>query len=299
MKNWRRKAAAFKIIEAIPFGESLFNWYRIQRRIWRPFNLNLRWYAIEEMLRLHRKSGVSVEGKDLAEIGSGWHPVLGPLFIGMGARSVRLTDISPHFCARFINESIVYLISKSKEVSELCGVPAATLEERWRKLLPRNDDWREPFEANGLTYHAPLYFDKTGWANESLDLIYSNSCICYIPRGPLQAVFHESARLLRKGGFVTHNVDPVDILSGTMQFLNYSEEEWDRIGNSKLHYQNRIRPATFTKFAEDAGLRIVYEERMPFPKPITIDRTQLHPEFRDLPDSELLVFHFLFSAQKA
>lgn len=267
------------------------------RRV-RPFNLNNRWYAIVEMLQILRMAGIRVEGKDWAEIGTGWQPLLGPLYYGLGVRSIRLTDINANVHGDFVERALEFLILRAGEIAPLAGVPAETLEARWRELLPKGADWRKVFAARGLTYDAPLDFTKTGWASGSVDGIYSNSCLCYIPTPILRGIFQESARVVKKGGFIAHNVDPVDILTGTMQYLNYTEEEWDRVGNSRLHWQNRLRPAAFTKMAKESGFEIVYEERLPFPKPQKIDRAALHPEFRDLPESELLTFHFLFAGRR-
>jgi hypothetical protein len=106
-------------------------------------------------------------------------------------------------------------------------------------------------------------------------------------------------RVVKKGGHIAHNLAPIDDLTDSINYLRYSVEEWERIGTCKLHYQNRLRPARYINLAKHAGFRTVYEERLPFPKPLKLDRAQLHPDFRDLPDSELLTFHLLFAGQKS
>lgn len=297
--KWQRKVALMRMIGALPGSDRLLDWYRYYFSGLRRYNLELRWYAIVEMLQIVRNANINIAGKDLAEIGSGWHPLLGPMFSAMGANTVRLTDILPHIKTEFIDTVISFLLSRVKEISERSGVPAETLEKRLRELQPNGRDFRRIFQDHGITYHAPLDFTKTGWPDGSLDMVYSNSCLVYIPELILRGVFSEMGRVVKQSGHIVHNLDPVDVLTSSINYLRYSEQEWERIGNCNLHHQNRLRPARFIKMAHDAGFRIVYEDRLPFPKPLKLDRAQLHPEFRDLPDSELLTFHLLFAGEKS
>jgi hypothetical protein len=298
MEGWQRKIALMRLFSVLPAGDRLFDLFRYYFGGLRTHNLDKRWYSIDEMLRMVREANIPVAGKDLAEVGSGWHPLMAPMFYGLGAGSIRMTDISPHAKTEFVDVAVDYLLRHAREVSELSGVAAETLEKRWREILPKGRNWKEIFAAHGITYSAPLDFTKSGWPDGCVDLVFSNSCVGYIPEPILRGIFAESFRILRKGGFFAHNIDPVDVLTGNLNFLKFSREEWERIGTCKLHYQNRLRPANYVDIAAKAGFNVVMQERLPFPKPPQINRAQLHSDFRDLPDSELLCFHFLIAGQK-
>jgi hypothetical protein len=298
MEKWRRKVAFMRFFSMLPAGDRLLDAFRYHFGGLRKHNLDTRWYSIVEMLRMVRQSRIPIEGKDLAEVGTGWHPLLAPMFYGMGAKSIRMTDISPHAKTEFVDVTVGYLIKRSQEIAEISGVPAEILEKRWREILPNGRPWEPIFREHGISYHAPLDFSQTDWPGESLDFVFSNSCFCYIPEPILRGIFAESYRLLRRGGFTAHNIDPVDVLTGTVNFLRFSQEEWERIGTSKLLYQNRLRPARYVEIAKEVGFQVTCEERLPFPKPLKVERTELHEEFRDLPETELTCFHFLIAAKK-
>jgi hypothetical protein len=298
METWQRKIVLMRMIGRLPASHLFLDWYRYYFSGLRDFNLEHRWGAIVEMLQIVRNADIRVAEKDLAEIGSGWHPLLGLMFFAMGARTIRLTDIAPHIKTEYVDKAISFLLSRVKDISEHSGVPAGTLEKRLCQLQPNGRDFRKVFLDHRMTYHAPLDFTKTGWSDGSLDLVYSNSCFENIPEPILRGIFSEMGRVVKKGGHIAHNLAPVDVLTDSINYLRYSAEEWERIGTCKLHYQNRLRPARYIKMANDAGFCVVYEYRLPYPKPLKLDRAQLHPEFRDLPDSELLTVHFLFAGEK-
>jgi Methyltransferase domain len=299
MEKWQRKIALIRLFSALPAGDRLLDLFRYHFGGLRKYNPDTRWNSIAEMLRIVRAANIPIAGKDLAEIGSGWHPLLAPMFYGMGVGSIRMTDISPHAKTEFVQLTVNYLLKHAAEIADLSGVPAATLEKRWREILPNDRNWEEVFRDHGISFSA-LDFTQTGWPDRCVDLIFSNSCISCIPEPILRGIFVESNRVLRKGGFFAHNTDPVDALTnGSINFLRYSREEWERIGTCRLHYQNRLRPGRYLEIARAAGFEIVYDKPLLYPNPPKLDRAQLHPDFRDLPESELLCTHFLFAGRRS
>jgi SAM-dependent methyltransferase len=298
MYKWERKLSVMRAFGRLPRGDRLVDWLRYRFGGIRKHNLDTRWYSVTEMLSMVRRANVGIEGARLVELGSGWYPLLAVMFHGLGAATIRLTDISRHIRGEFVEKTIHYLIKRSGEVSSLTGIPADTLEKRWRKLLPQGHPWEEVFAAHGMTYDAPLDFAHSGWQAGSLDMIFSNSCLVYVPESALREIFAETRRLLRPGGFFAHNLDPVNVLNGTIDFLELSREEWERIGCCNLHYQNRLRPKRYVQLATEAGLEVEIQDRIPCPEPAPAwDRAGLHADFRDLPESELLCFHFLLAGR--
>ena len=286
-----------RFIGNLPAGDRLFDLFRFYFGDLRKHNLEVRWKSVCEILTMLRRASIPVEGKDLAEIGSGWHPVFAPLMYGLGAASIKMTDISPHARDEFVAVSVRFLLAHVREISDLSGVPAELLEQRWRALL-QDGPWRQTFARHGIHYSAPLAFSEAKWAENSLDLIFSNSCLGFIPKPIVTSIFAASFRLLRSGGNIAHNIDGVDCLIGGLGFLKYSQEEWERVGCCKLHYQNRLRPMDYIQIATTAGFEITYENRTPLPNPEMLNREQLHADFKLLPESELNCFHFLFAARK-
>jgi hypothetical protein len=273
MEKWQRKIVLMGMIGRLPASDWLLDCYRYYFGDIRPEH---RWYAIVEMLQIVAKANINVVGKDLAEIGSGWHPLLGPMFSAMGANTIRLTDIVPHIKTEYVDKAISFLLSRVKEISAHSGVPVETLEKRLRVMQPNGRDFRKVFQDQGITYHAPFDFTKTGWSEGSIDMVYSNSCFENISEPILSGIFSEMKRVLKKGGHIAHNLAPIDDLTDSINYLRYSVKEWERIGTCKLHYQNRLRPARYTNLANHASFRTV--TKIAFPSPSHL--SSIAPQFR-------------------
>lgn len=302
---WRRRVLAYRVIGGIPGGEQLLDWYRPRFGRLKKVGLEGLDKVLGEMTRLIRDARRTVEGKDLIEIGTGWHPLLPVLFHGLGARTVLMTDIVRHLRGEFIEQVLDYCLGRSRELAEIGGCDEDTLKARWSALQPGRRGWIDVWRDRGITYRAPLDFSHSGLPAESADLIFSNDCLNYIPVPALEAIAKESWRILRSGGFIAHDASVYDDLTihdrqiPPWNFLRYSSDEWDRIGNSRFHYQNRCRPRFYANLATENGLRILYEERVPYDlREEDLDRSILHPDFRSLPFEEIACNHYLLAAEK-
>jgi SAM-dependent methyltransferase len=218
-----------------------------------------------------------------------------------------MTDIARHVRGQLVEDVLDYLLGHAPEIAEIAGRDEATLRARWSSLRPGGDDWLAVWRKGGISYRAPLDLTRNSLPEESADVIFSNDCLGYIPAPTLESLMNESARILRPGGFVAHDVTVYDdrtIQDGSIPpwgFLAYSEKDWGRIGNARLHFQNRLRPAQYARLATTHGLRMLYEERTMFDAQDaeSIARSRLHPDYRDLPVEEILCRHYLFAAEKS
>jgi hypothetical protein len=297
---------AFKFLSRMPGGQIVLDELRLRVGHLRGFDVSQRMYAVESALAMMRSTGRSVAGQKLVEIGAGWHPVLPALFFGLGAREIIMTDVYPHIRGGFALQSVSYLLGRASRVSELSGIPEETLRARWSGLLPRESDWRDVWLDNGISYLAPFDVGRTSWPDASIDLVYSNGCLGYVPQAQLNAIVPEIARLIGPTGWTMHDIDvsdeyaDVDPTIDGLNFLSFSEGGWDRLGNSRLNHQNRLRPAEYIRLFERAGLTVVFSERKMQRLPdLGGFRARLAPEFRGLPEEELLCGRLLCVAQPA
>jgi hypothetical protein len=135
--------------------------------------------------------------------------------------------------------------------------------------------------------------------------VYSNSCLNYVPTPILRGIVFESARILRPGGRALHDISVYDDLAGTepsipsWNFLRFGDEEWRRIGDSRVHHQNRCRPSAYAALVLESGMRVMWDECLAWSGgKVDLDRSLLHPSFRDLPAEEVLCGHYLLAAAK-
>lgn len=302
---WRRRVLLYRVASALPGAESLLDWYRLHLGGVQRLDLGQRTNELREMVHMLRMAGATVQGKDLVEIGAGWHPILPALLFGMGARSIVMTDLTRHMTGPLVDATIKYLLANSQEFADVAGCSEGTMHRRWSALLPGHRRWTDVWQSQGITYRAPLDFVRGRLPLESADLVFSNSCLNYVPAPVLRGVMTASLRLLRPGGFIAHNIHVYDDLAGhdpsirPWNFLCYSEEEWQRLGNCRAHYQNRLRPRDYAELATGTGMVVLYDERVPLEtSPADRDRLALHPDFRRLPIDEINCSHYLLVATK-
>lgn len=305
MRQWQRRALIYRFFDTVPGGHQLFELVRMFGGGLRNFDVGKRKYAIFEMCNLLSSENKSVAGQKLVEIGSGWHPVLPALFYAMGASSIIMTDIVRHMRQDYVESTIDYLIQHTDVIAEITGISGDLITSRWMELKPGKHSWLDVWQDKGIVYEAPFDFAETEWPSDSVDMIYSNSCLGYIPLSILEQIFKESARLLRPGGWIAHDISVYDDYSAIdksitpLNFLGYSEAEWERMGNSRLHYQNRLRPQRYFDLAQGNDLQILVFRRLQ--KQITtamLDRSKLDTAFQEMPDEELLCAHLLLLAEK-
>jgi len=305
LPHWRRTVLAYRVIGALPGGEHLFDWYKVSFGGLRRFDLARRGYLLREMPMLLRGAQATIEGKDLIEIGAGWHPLLPVVFHGMGARSIVMTDISRHLRQELVEQTVEFCLEHADEIAALVDADAATLKVRWSALRPGRNRWLDVWESRGITYAAPMDFGHSGLPAESVDIVYSNSCLNYVPMSNLREIAAESTRILRPGGQALHDISVYDDLASGQpsipgwNFLKFGDEEWERIGNSRIHYQNRCRPISYAALVVESGMRIVWDEHiLGSLGEADLDRSVLDPRFKALPAEEILCWHYLLAAER-
>ena len=300
-QKWRRRVLAYKAIGYLPFAEKIMDVARLLTGTSRGQQGHPA--PIRQMLQMLQRTDKSVKGKRILEIGAGWQPVVPALFYGMGAGSILMTDIVKHMRKSYVEATVRYCIDHAREIANLTSISQDDLELRWRKLLPGSGNWVKQWYDLGITYKAPFDMTTSKLPMASFDMIYSYSCMNYIPLLQLRKIFSVSANLLDRSGWIAHNIHVYDDLSSSERekwnFLRFSEKEWDRIGNCRLHYQNRLRPSSYTALAQENGFRVTYSEMLPLGLPKgSLDRAKLDEEFKYLPDEEILCGHFLLVAEK-
>lgn len=126
----------------------------------------------------------------------------------------------------------------------------------------------------------------------SVDFIWSQAVLEHIRRRDFPIMLREMRRVLRPTGVCSHRVDLQDHLSGGLNNLRFSAALWesDFMAQSGF-YTNRIRFREMLRyFAEaDFDVEVLRVERF---ASLPTQRNRIAPEFRNLPESDLLVSGF-------
>jgi SAM-dependent methyltransferase len=131
--------------------------------------------------------------------------------------------------------------------------PARSMQERLKELH--------------LVYLAPCDCRSLSLPADSLDVVTSRACLEHIPPDVLQDIFHESYRLLKRGGLACHWVDPSDHWEHQdksltrVNFLKYPDALFRWTSINPINYQNRLRHPEYVEMLGKAGFRLIREER--------------------------------------
>jgi hypothetical protein len=128
--------------------------------------------------------------------------------------------------------------------------------------------------------------------SQSIDFIYSHSCLEHISATEFLETMQELRRVIRDLGGCSHRVDLQDHLGGALNSLRFSDQTWESdFMSSSGFYTNRIRFYEMKSLFEMAGFAVQYVEidrwnNLPTPK------SKLSKRFRKMDDEELNINGF-------
>jgi SAM-dependent methyltransferase len=142
-----------------------------------------------------------------------------------------------------------------------------------------------------ITYLSPADATHLDLASNSIDFHVSYTTLEHVPPETLIGVLSESRRVLRQDGLFVHLIDMTDHFShsdrsiSSINFLQFSDSEWQRYAGNRYMYQNRLRIDEYLELVKAAGFTVVsLETRI---DPIALNRLRqgqrLSERFRDKP----------------
>src|SRR5262249_19297448 len=161
--------------------------------------------------------------------------------------------------------SLSYISDNEQTVSSLFG-PLID-KERFSKLLAfsRNSQptLSKFLDLCRIDYVAPGDAANTGLPEHSIDFHTSYTVFEHIPLEGLRQILKEGNRIMRKNGLFIHKIDYSDHFTHTdksisaINFLQYSDDDWERYAGNRYMYMNRLRHDDFITLFESVGHRIV------------------------------------------
>jgi len=234
--DWKKKAAAFRVFNAMPGGQHLY--YLTQRYVTRTIPRNLaeheRWQF--EHARTFRREFQGDLGKArLFEFGAGWD--LHSSFVQWcyGINDQVVVDISRLARLHLVNLVIRHL--KDNPPPNSIRAPERLLTD------PLDDSLRRFY---GIRYLAPADARHTDLASGSVDLVCTTSVLEHVPVDVLAEILRECHRICNDRSVMSHVIDYTDHYAHSdasiniYNFLRFSEADWARY-NPAIHYQNRLR----------------------------------------------------------
>jgi SAM-dependent methyltransferase len=248
----------------------------------------------------------SVARATLLEIGTGWYPTFPTCFYLAGAARVHTYDIVRHVTPEMVSALASRLRLHLGTLATSSGLAEDTIAaelDSFRAALERGDDLGTA--SGGVIDYRVGDASRTGLPDGSVDMVFSNSVLEHIPQPVLEALFAEAMRVLRPGGIVFHSVNCGDHYAyfdssiSQLNYLRYSDREWNLMWNNRFHYQNRLRAKEFTAMAQRAGFTIELDASKVWPQRLAeLAAIEVAPEFARYTREEACLTNIDFVARK-
>ena len=268
--NWKLKALVQRAVSLLP-SEASYEIYYVLQRAWGSLRRVNPLAGLESGIRILtgiEDLGRSIENAVVLEVGTG-RRVNVPLALWLcGAAKIITVDRNPYLKPKLIREDLIFIRNNTAVIQALFGRRADRDEFQRRLELIARDGMSVPqlLEATGIQYLAPLDARALPLEGGTIDYHVSNNVCEHIPPTELGEILAEGRRVVREDGLLVHGIDfsdhnaECDPAVSTINFLQYSERQWQWLAGSRYNYHNRLRLDEFKQIIRDAGLTIVSEK---------------------------------------
>jgi SAM-dependent methyltransferase len=264
--NWRTKAALQNLVGKMPSDVSYAVYYFLQRRVGglRSTTPMTRLVAGIETARRICERGRTLEGKVFLEVGTG-RQINIPLSLWLcGAAETITVDLNPYLKSELVARDILYLRSHEGEVRNLFKElrQDGMAQDRLTRLISASNRLEELLSLANIRYLAPADARALDLGSGSVDYHISYTVLEHIPPAALKSIFREGQRLLKPDGLFVHCIDFSDHFAHSdpgisyVNFLQFSEREWERLAGNRYMYHNRLRVDDFLALIRSLGLEI-------------------------------------------
>jgi hypothetical protein len=239
--------------------------------------------------------GRSLSSLRLVELGSGWFPVLPLLAVSeFGVPSVDTFDLNHHY-------------SKARIAAAARAIQAAVPLLRSHAAL---NDAAESGRLPASIYYHPRTRAETirNLRNGPADLAVSHAVLESIPGEDIKAIHRASRHWMTSQGVWVHLIGPSDERSyqdkrlHPVDFLRYSEAEWQRLSGNRYAYKNRLRVSEYPPIFRAAGWKVLKENFSVSKKALSaLPKLPLHDDFKAFSPEELVAgrLHFVLGTDEA
>lgn len=219
------------------------------------------------MVDLIRKHKQQLTGSEtFLEVGTGWCLSLPMALWLCGAFRTITVDLNPYLKSELVLEEIEYIRNHQEMVTQLFGLHSqnAVFPERLDLLLQSGKDLDRLLSVMNVQYIAPANAAQLDLPGKSIDYHVSFMVLQHIRREALAGILLEGRRLIKANGLFIHYVVFNDLFSGfdhtisPVNFLQFSEKEWQSIAGNRYMYHNRLRVDELRGMFEEAGLAVLH-----------------------------------------
>ena len=263
--QWQRKARIQRVCSRLPAGNALYFMLQRQfgslRRTPDPSRLLKECATLVSELRT---AGHEVAGARVMEVGTGRRIDIPLGFYLAGAASVTTVDLNRYLRPELVMASIRVMKECAKDIVSLfeSSSPRDAVEARLERLVAC-ELLTDVFRTTNVSYVSPADAQHMKMASDSVDIHTSYTVFEHIPRNVLIGILKEASRLLGNRGVALHHIDLSDHFAhddssvSYINFLQFSQSEWDHLAGNRFAYHNRMRVDDYRRLYSEAGHQIL------------------------------------------
>ncbi len=285
--RWWMKWGISYTFSKLPYGRPLYE--KMLRKFGElsQVSSSTRFNNTEVLLKMSRRWCDGVEGKHVVELGTGWVSAV-PLGFGLAGARVDTFDVSRLAADDLFIQTVEEYRKRSEQLSQVSGIPVEKIHQRLQKI-EQASSFSEACQLLGGAYHAPFDTTTLPFKDGEIDMVISNLVLQCIPKEVIPLLLEESWRILKPGGIALHRIRMSDEYSppgsgrNHLEYLKYSEQQWNRWFNHSLKHINRLRAPQFLELFHKHGFtclecgRTVDHQSIPF-----LRQLQLAPPFQKM-----------------
>lgn len=269
--NWKWKARVQNAVAALPLSDQIY--YAMQRTVGslkRGRSNPLEWFeAALTMVQWIRGTGREVTGKRFLEVGTGRNVNI-PLALWLcGAEEVVTVDLNTYLSDALVAETVEFVRQRQTEVVKAFASEAEQpiFQERLQQLMRLEGGTAALLSTANIRYVSPADATRLDFPDRSFDFQVSHAVFEHIPREVIAGILAEARRLLKPDGLLVHVIDPSDHFAHddasitAINFLQFSEREWQRLAGNKFMYHNRLRAFEYLELFREAGVEILRQSQ--------------------------------------
>ncbi|MDD9957008.1 MAG: methyltransferase domain-containing protein [Anaerolineaceae bacterium] len=276
--KWTTKARIQNLIAALPGPLSDFCYYRMQRlagglRNPTPVKQIDGGCQLAAAIQEQRP----LDGARVMEVGSGRSLAIPVLMWLLGAKRVLTVDLNRYLRPEVLRADLAYLRANqpwlNEQLAPLAGESGPT-SGRLRDLLALDLEGpparlpEDLLRLCGIDYRAPADAAALDLADGSIDVHLSRAVLEHVPPDDLAGILREASRVLKPDGLCVHLIDLSDHFQhqdtsiSRVNFLRYSEAEWERLAGNRFMFMNRLRAGDYLTIFAEAGLELLDQSRV-------------------------------------
>ena len=265
--NWKLKAKIQRVVSWLPSSISYTVYYWIQRNLGGLISVDPSdglTSGVEVWLKIQSQN-IDPQGKVFFEVGTGRVPLAPMAYWLMGAGKTITVDLNPYVKKELVAEALEYIHANKALILTIFG--GLVKKDRFEQLLELSYD--ENFKLSDMLtlcqieYIAPGDASKVSLISNCIDFHTSYNVFEHIPKEILESILNEGKRLLKKSGLGIYRIDYSDHFSHSdfnitqINFLQYSDSEWEKYSGNRYMYMNRMRHDDFLALFESCKQNVI------------------------------------------